>query len=351
MAKLEVGDLRVAPGERGQGSIRGVELNTTNRVDVPVLAVNGADDGPTVLAFAVQHGDELQGAGVVHRLFRDVLDPDDLAGAVIGIPVGNPLSYMHHTRTSWIDNGDVGYVPTTNPDRTATERLAHALWEEAWSHADVVANLHAGVRAESLPYQWIWSGSPVADRLDRLAEAIGLTTIVYEQDESPELPPMVGEGVPPTLRNRAHSEGIAEVTIELKDGKWISDPETTIGTRAVTNLLKAEEMLAGEPEPQDCRIVRSRHTGGDGVNRFHGMVYADRGGVLYPTREPGEFIGAGEAIAEVTDLHGNVVETVEMPVDGYVWLFPGGKILDTPGYGQTMHTGGIVAYVFTREDD
>jgi hypothetical protein len=40
-----------------------------------------------------------------------------------------------------------------------------------------------------------------------------------------------------------------------------------------------------------------------------------------------------------------------MPVDGYVWLFPGGKILDTPGYGQTMHTGGIVAYVFTREDD
>jgi predicted deacylase len=158
----------------------------------------------------------------------------------------------------------------------------------------------------------------VADRLDRLAAAIGLTTIVYEQDESPELPPMVGEGVPPTLRNRAHSEGIAEVTVELNNGKWISDPETTIGTRAVTNLLKAEEMLAGEPDPQDCRIVPSRHTGGDGINRFHGMVYADGGGVLYPTREPGEFIQAGEAIAEITDLHGNVVETVEMPVDGYV---------------------------------
>lgn len=351
MTDLEVGDLCVSPGEAGQGAIDGIELNTTNRVDVPVLAVNGESGGPTVLVFAVQHGDELQGAGVVRRLFHEVLDPADLAGQVIGIPVGNPLSYMHHTRTSWLDTGDVGYVPTTNPDRTATERLAHALWEEAWSQANVVANVHAGVRAESLPYQWIWGDSPVAEKLDRLASAIGLTTIVYEREKSPNLPPMVGEGVPPTLRNRAHQEGIAEVTIELKNGKWISEPETTIGTRAVTNVLRAEEMLDGTPEPQDCRVVESEHTGGDGINRFYGMVYADRGGILYPLRDPGERIEAGEPIAEVTDLHGNVVEEVEMPVDGYIWLYPGGKIFDTPGYGQTMHTGGIVAYVFTREDE
>jgi hypothetical protein len=350
MSDLTVGDLTLAPGERGQGAIEGVELNTTDRVDVPVLGVNGAREGPTVLVFAVQHGNELQGAGVVHRVMGDVLDPETTAGAVIGIPVGNPLSYVHHGRPSWPDGADVGFVSTDTPGGGPTERLANALWEEAWSRADVVANLHAGVHPDALPYQWIWGGSPVADTLHGVAQAIGLTTVVYEREAAPNLPPILGEDLPPTLRNRAHSQGIAEVTVELRKGRWITDPETSVGTRAVANLLKHRNVLDGDPVPQECRVVESRHTGGDGVHRFYGTVRADRGGILYPTCEPGEFVDAGGTVAEVTDLHGNTVESVETPVDGYVWLYPGGEVLGTPGYGQTVHAGGTVAYVFTREE-
>lgn len=348
---ITVGDLDVPPGESQQGVLRGVELNTTTRVDIPVSVTNGDEDGRTILLFASQHGNEMQGTGVVHQVMNEKIDPATLHGCVIAIPVGNPLSFMHHTRDSWIDNGDVGNIPTTHPGGTPSERLANTLWKEAWSQADLVANIHAGDRKESHCYQWIWGDSPVYDTAARMADAIGLTTVIYQQDESPEMPPLIGEGVPPTLRHRAHQNDIAEVTIELRNGKWISEPERSIGVRAVMNVLKEFEMVSGEPVAQDTAVVGSKHTGETGVNRFYGMVYADRGGVLYPKQPTGEFIQEGEVIAKITDLHGNTVETVEMPVDGYIWLYPGGNVYATPARGQSMHTGGTVAYIFTHHDE
>ncbi len=65
--KFNVGDLTVGRSELGKGIIKGVELNTGVSIDIPVLVMNGAKDGPTLVVTSTQHGIEIQGIEVIQR--------------------------------------------------------------------------------------------------------------------------------------------------------------------------------------------------------------------------------------------------------------------------------------------
>ena len=335
--KIEVGNVTARRGELRKGVIRGVELINNVSIDIPVLAMNGVEEGPTLLLMSTQHGIEIQGIEVIRRVMREELSPGKLRGAVIAIPVGNPLAFMHHQYLSWIDNLDVGAVRADRPEGNTTERLAHALWTEAWSRADAIVNLHCNTRPDSLIYQWINVGNPATrERLEGMADAFGVTTIVSDEP--------VGENAPPTLENLAAGKGIPVILEELIDGRWISEPSTSAGVRGVLNIMKAFDMIDGEPEPQrGFPIV-------PGVNRFHGIIRANRGGLIRLLKRPGEPIKRGEALAEIYDLYGDIIESVKMPVDGYVWAFPCGQSLGTSGGLQAVQTGANIAYAFTHEE-
>ena len=334
--KLEVGDVTVGRGELKKGVIRGVELVNNVSIDMPVLVMNGSREGPTLLLMSTQHGIEIQGIEVIRKVMREILSPRGLRGAVIGIPVGNPLAFMHQKYLSWIDDLDVGRVRADMPEGNTTERLAYALWTEAWSKADLIVNIHCNTRPDSLVYQWINVGnSATGERLERMAEAFGVTTIV--DDEPP------AEDAPPTLGNLAAGKGVPVILEELIDGRWISEPSTSVGVRGVLNIMKAFDMIDGELEPQEgISIV-------PGVNRFHGIIRANRGGVIRLLKKPGEPIKGGEVLAEIYDLYGDVIEEVEMPVDGYVWAYPCGQSFGTSGGLQAVQTGANIAYAFTHE--
>jgi predicted deacylase len=104
-------------------------------------------------------------------------------------------------------------------------------------------------------------------------------------------------------------------------------------------------MIDGEVEPQEGFPIVP------GVNRFHGVIRTNRGGLIRFLKYPGEFIKKGEVFAEIYDLYGDVLEQVKMPVDGYTWAYPCGQVLGTSGGLQTVETGSNVAYAFTHEKD
>jgi len=336
--KLEVGGVTAGRGELKKGLIKGVELVNTASIDIPVLVMNGAEDGPVLLLMSTQHGIEIQGIEVILKVMREEVDPKKLRGAVIGIPVGNPLAYMHHQYLSWIDNLDVGRVNADRPDGNTTERLAHALWNGAWSKADLIVNIHCNTRPDSLIYQWINVGNPsTREQLIKMAEVFAVTTIV--SDSAPS------EDAPPTLGTLAARKGVPVILEELIDGRWISEPSTSAGVRGVLNIMKAFDMIDGEIEPQEGFPVVP------GVNRSHGVVRPKRGGLIRYFKEPGEFFEKGEKLAEIYDLYGDVLEVVEIPVDGYVWAYPCGQSLGTSGSLQAVQSGANIAYVFTHEKD
>lgn len=334
---LEVGNIKAEMGEMKKGLIKGVELVNNVSIDLPVLAMNGDEEGPTILLQSTQHGIEIQGIEVIQRIMREEITPEELRGSVIGVPVANPLAFMHHKYLSWIDDLDVGRVSAEKPHGNTTERLAYALWSEAWSQADMIVNIHCNTRPDSLIYQWINVSNPdTRSELERMAEAFGVTTIVsYEPSED----------MTPTLGNLASMEAKPVILEELIDGRWISEPSTSVGVKGVLNIMKEFDMIDGEIEAQEGIPVVP------GVNKSHGIIRAERGGLIRFFKKPGEFIEEDEKLAEVYDLYGDVLEEVKMPVDGYVWAYPCGQSLGTSGSLQAVQSGANIAYAFTHEKE
>jgi predicted deacylase len=340
---LKVGTATARRGELQKGVIKGIELNTNTPIDIPVLVMNGAKEGPTLLMVSTQHGIEIQGIEVILKIMRERVNPKELRGAIIGIPVENPLAFMHHQYLSWIDNLDLGgggsASPLTadQPNGTATERLANALWEEAWSKADMVLNIHCNVRPDSLFFTEINIGNAsTRERLERMARAFGVTNVVES------IP--IKDNAPDTLANLAVKNGVPDILIELIDGRWISEPSTTVGVRGVLNIMREFDMIDGEIEPQEGITIIP------GVCTFHGVVRANRGGLIRFKRTPGDFLKRGGIFAEIYNLYGDVLERVKSPVDGYIWAYPCGDILGTPGSLQAVQTGANIAYAFTSSE-
>jgi len=75
--------------------------------------------------------------------------------------------------------------------------------------------------------------------------------------------------------------------------------------------------------------------------------------MLYPAKEPGEYIKKGEVLARVLNIYGDLVETIVMPVDGYLWAM---DISSFGGLGswdgvQAVNGGGVIAHIFVAEGE
>jgi len=328
--KLSVGDIIVKKGEFKKGLVKGVELINNASIDVPFMVMNGVKEGPTLLLMSTQHGTEIQGIEVIRKVMREILNPKNLRGAVIGIPVGNPMAFFHYQYVSWVDNQDVGSVRADNPDGSATERLAYALWTELWSKADLIVNVHCNTRPDSLIFQMINVGNPkTKENLEKMAKAFGVTTMVSDRP--------VSEDAPPTLANLATRKAVPTLMVELIDGRWISEPSTSAGVRGVLNIMKTFNMIDGDLESQTGFTIIP------GVNRSHGAIRATQSGLIRFFKKPGELIKQGEVYAEIYNLYGDVLDQVKMPIDGYVWAAP------CTGNVKAVVVGANIGYAFTHE--
>jgi len=332
--ELVIGDVTASRGEFKKGILGGVKLINGSSIDIPFMVMNGVEDGPTLLLTSTQHGVELQGIEVIRKVMREILDPKLLRGAVIGIPVANPLAFFHYQYRSWTDNQDVGIVRADMPDGGSTERLTYTQWTEAWSKADMIINIHCNSRPSALIYQWINIGNPkTKEKLEKMAKAFGVTTIVSDRP--------ISEDAPPTLGNLSASNGIPVILYELIDGRWISEPSTSAGVKGVLNTMKAFDMIDGEPEAQEGFPI----VPGAGTSMGPRAMQANASGLIRFLKLPGEPIKEGEVYAEVYDLYGDVLEQIKMPFDGYVWanLTTGNVIAILEGSG--------VGYVFKVEEN
>jgi predicted deacylase len=69
---------------------------------LPVIVMNGARPGPTLLIVAGEHGDEYEGMIAIHTLAR-TLDLADLAGTVVAIVCCSVDAYLADDRRSSTD--------------------------------------------------------------------------------------------------------------------------------------------------------------------------------------------------------------------------------------------------------
>jgi len=110
----------IQPGTAVRLSWSATELFEGVPVSTPVLVVNGTEPGPTLCLTAAVHGDELNGIEMVRRVLHEI-DPENLSGAVIGVPIVNVQGFRRGSRYL-PDRRDLNRYFPGNPSGSAAAR-------------------------------------------------------------------------------------------------------------------------------------------------------------------------------------------------------------------------------------
>jgi predicted deacylase len=302
MTKLQVGTAAAEAGSRADGVIPVTKRPGGEPLSIPVVVVNGAGDGPVLWIDGAIHGDEPEGPLAIHKLLAE-LDPRDLRGAVVAVPVHNVLAFEAQQRGNPFDGFtyDVNRIYPGRAEGFPSERVAWAHYQAMRGCADMLIAIHSGGAHSYLAQAQFYNGT---DQGLELAKAMGPGWDLI-------LKPLGSRGSPPAAMAEL---GKPAITVEL--GGLCSTLPDAFHHNADTlkdaflNVMRHYRMLDGQ----------ARHAVGWhlGVQR---TVLAGTGGFFVP--EPGVAyrapMPAGTLIARIHDLYGNVLEEVRAPCDGQIF--------------------------------
>jgi predicted deacylase len=331
---LEVGNTKAKPGEIAKGSLGSVELADGSKATIPLINVNGIKDGPIFAIITGVHGTEVSGVAALLRLIKNI-DPNSMRGALLGIPGANPLAlragtYVAHDR---INLSNPWYLSPIEREKASVTMRMVSYISEALERADYVIDVHANPLPAIgfvLTNMVLCKNEKVREKTKRMVEAIGLTIVDWSYPS------------PRGLFDTCLEHGKATAALELPGNFYAWDEITDIGVRGLMNVMKAIGMLDGQVEKQDVKVLK-------GDFKFYGWLHAQRGGLMFVKKEPGEKIEKGETAIEIVDIYGDIVDEVKMPITGYCWSFtPGGGGV---GITHAVSEGHRLAYVFTEASE
>jgi len=262
------------------------------RIETTVHTYEGAADGPTLYVQAAQHGREINGAEVLRR-FHERLDPEDLAGRIVAVPVADPLTFDHVTYTTpeALDsvNPNMNRVWPGDSEGTLHERMAAELWRYAET-ADAVVDLHTA-SPNSLTHVVFMEGN---EDSRALAEAFGTDLLLAEQADEEAGEAWHKRGFGGKFRVAATNAGIPSICPELAHNKQIVESAVETGVVGTFNVLRELDMLDADPEPNGEGFLGRNHLG---------RVQAADSGLfrIDPGREIGQEDEAGEHVGTLYD--------------------------------------------------
>lgn len=221
-------------------------------VDTPVLAVNGAWDGPTLCLTAAIHGDELNGIEMVRRVLYE-LDSEKLHGMVVGVPIVNLLGFSRNSRYL-PDRRDLNRHFPGNTQGSVASRLAYGFFNDVIKHCSALVDLH--------------TGSFHRTNITQLRADMSQPLVAEFVELFGDIPVLNTQGNPNSLRAAAVRAGIPTVTIEAGEPMRMQVGVVDEGVRAINTLMEKNGMypsfsLWAKPSPAFYRStwVRSNASG------------------------------------------------------------------------------------------
>jgi predicted deacylase len=279
-------------------------------VDLPVAVVAGASEGPVLYLQAGLHGDELTGIDVCRRVLAE-LDPEQMSGTVVSVPLANPPAHRSRTRAAVNEERgpiDANRVFPGSPGGLLTERIVNTLFDEFIAHADLVLDLHSALDGCTIaPFVYIDPDDDSTGTLrarESAARAFG-TPYLYYKARGQKLGT---SDMARSLRSQADTKGIASFSAEMGESRRVTAAYVPIGVRGVHNVLRHMGIVPGDVErPPHQRAFRTIT-----------LVHAQQGGQLRWLAEVEDEVRDGQPIAEVVDVFGVVVDQLTAPTDGFV---------------------------------
>ena len=297
-------------GEVTRTRVPVAELADGSPVSLPVAVYRGVRPGPTLYIQAGLHGDELTGVEICRRAMAGI-DPRRLAGTVVVVPLANVPAYLGRTRgflheERWLI--DINRIFPGNAHGLLTERIAHVLFHEFAMAADVTLDLHSALDGcDILPFVYIDPDDDETGTLgerERLGKAFGTPYLYYKARGSK----LGTSDMTRSLRAQTDTQRKPSFSAEMGESRRVSEHLVPLGVRGVHNVLRAMGLEEGSPEVPATQRVFRKIT----------LSHAEHGGGLRMNVDLGDDVRAGQTIAEVVDVFGDMVERVSAPVDGFV---------------------------------
>src|SRR6202040_4246378 len=144
-----VGTATAAPGQKSTGYLE-VPAGVDTATNIPIIVINGEKRGPVLALVSGAHGTAYPPIVAIEKLL-DLLDPSQIAGTVILIPVVNIQSFEQKVpHVNPIDNKSMNRFYPGKADGTQTERASFLITKEIVDRCDYLIDYHGGDLDESL---------------------------------------------------------------------------------------------------------------------------------------------------------------------------------------------------------
>jgi uncharacterized protein len=297
MPTLNVGSLKVRPGQKKYGPLVIAKRPDGTDIFVPLMVVNGAKPGPTLFLDSAVHGDEYEGSEAIRRLYRE-LDPARLKGAVIGVPIMNPLGFEAGNRVSPPDTLNLNRCFPGKEHGFFTEQLAYRIMEVA-KKADYAIDCHGGGNVMALAPVAIrrdTGGPEVAKRAHGLVQATGLDLVWVS-----------GGGWGSAFAPQLQEMGIPTTCVEILGEGRAREEVTRQFHGLFRNVMQWLKMIPGTPKLPK-KVIEYE---GVFINSTHGGFYQQ-------VVELKQMVKRGQLCGTISDFYGEVLEEVHAPHDGIV---------------------------------
>ena len=292
---LVVGGTHVGRGERVRLELPVARLATGNWLSLPVVVVNGQFDGPRLCLSAAVHGDELNGVEIIRQVLGG-LEPDELHGAVLAVPVVNVFGFIEGTRYL-PDRRDLNRSFPGSVKGSLTAQLANLFMTEIVSRCQYGVDLHTGSNHRTnLPQ--IRADLSDEETL-RLARAFGAPIALNAK---------LRDG---SLRAAASKRGVHMLLYEAGETHRFNKHAVTSGVRGVRRVLAALEMTeeaekTGEEKLEVLRADKSR------------WLRATRSGIFRAQVGLGDRVTNKQVVGTVSDTFGENERRVRSTLSGIV---------------------------------
>ncbi len=303
---------QVAPGERAR-----LEWNARiglagSEPGTPVQVLQGVRPGPVLCLAAGVHGDELNSIEIVRRL-ADTVEPDDLGGTIVAVPLVNLSGYLRNSRYL-PDRRDLNRFFPGSRHGSIASRMAYSLFSEVIVHCDALVDLHTGsFDRRNLPQVRADLSRP---DVGELARGFGATAVLHSR------------GSRGMLRTAATEMGIPAVTFEVGGPAELEPEEIAHGVQALYTLLHKLGMTRHLPSWDETRPVFYDSS----------WIRAEVGGLLLSHVQLGDLVAAGQVLGVVIDPINDRERELVSPADGTIIGMARNQVV-LPGYA-IFHLGG-----------
>ncbi|MGD1877272.1 MAG: N(2)-acetyl-L-2,4-diaminobutanoate deacetylase DoeB [Kiloniellaceae bacterium] len=253
---------------------------------IPITVIRNGD-GPTALFTGGNHGDEYEGPIALLDMARS-LDPADITGRVILLPMMNYPAVRGGKRTSPIDGGNLNRLFPGKADGTITQKIADYVTAPLLPLADVVVDLHSGGKTLNfVPYA-------ACHRLPQDPDLEARCAAAMQAFNAPYSMVMLELDAVGMFDTEAEKRGKLFVTTELGGGGSATPRTVDIARRGLRNVLHHVGILPGDVAMQPSIQLD--------MPDERCFVTSEHAGILEFMVELGDSVTEGDLIARVYDV-------------------------------------------------